>query len=155
MQTNKILFMITQALSLTQEEILKIYQLEGFDMGGEHLENLLKKNNTDGYEVCSYEELGVFLDGLITFKRGASENKPTTPEAVPLTNNLILKKLRIALNLKEIEVSIIFGLMEVELSKQELASLFRKSDHKNFRICSDKILYAFLQGLDEFYFVGE
>ncbi len=154
MQTNKILYMITEALSLSREDVLKAYELEDFKMTEEHLENILAKESTEGYEQCSYEELGVFLDGLISLKRGPGP-KRSDDETVELTNNLILKKLRAALNLKELEVSIVFGLVDVNLSKQELASLFRKPEHKNFRACSDKLLYSFIRGLDEFYFVGE
>jgi uncharacterized protein YehS (DUF1456 family) len=46
-------------------------------------------------------------------------------------------------------------LADVELSKQQLASLFRKEGHKNFKACSDELLMAFLEGLDEFYYTGE
>ncbi|MDQ7047036.1 MAG: DUF1456 family protein [Sulfurovum sp.] len=121
-----------------------------------HLEALLQRRNDDDFMLCSYEELGTFLDGLVTLKRGPSPKKSTetSEKVVDLTNNLILKKLRIALKLKEAEVEIIFGLAEVELSKQQLASLFRKEGHKNFKACSDELLMAFLDGLDEFYFIG-
>jgi uncharacterized protein YehS (DUF1456 family) len=142
-------------LTLAQEEILEIYRLEGYEMSPEHLEALLKKRVDKEFELCSYEELGVFLDGLVTLKRGPSPKRPNDDEAVPLTNNLILKKLRIALELKEPEMEIIFGLGEVTLSKQELKSLFRKEEHKNFKACSDELLDAFLDGLDEFYYTGE
>ena len=97
----------------------------------------------------------MFLDGLVTLKRGPSPKKSNDTEAVELTNNLILKKLRIALELKEPETEIIFGLADVELSKQQLASLFRKEGHKNFKVCSDELMMAFLDGLDEFYYTGE
>jgi len=104
---------------------------------------------------CSYEELGVFLDGLIILKRGPSPKKANDDEAVELTNNLILKKLRIALELKEPETELIFNLADVMLTKQELKSLFRNEKHKNFKVCSNELLMAFLEGLDEFYYVGE
>ena len=155
MKTNDILYKISKALTLAQEEILEIYRLEGYEMSPEHLEALLKKRVDKEFELCSYEELGVFLDGLVTLKRGPSPKRPNDDEAVPLTNNLILKKLRIALELKEPEMEIIFGLGEVTLSKQELKSLFRKEEHKNFKACSDELLDAFLDGLDEFYYTGE
>ena len=120
-----------------------------------HLESLLKRRMDDGFIPANYEELGVFLDGLVTLKRGPSPKKSNNDEAVELTNNLILKKLRIALELKEPETEIIFGLADGELSKQQLASLFRKEGHKNFKPCSDELLMAFLEGLDEFYYVGD
>ena len=151
--TNEILFRIQKALNLTIADILEAYKLETYDMEPSHLEALLKRRDDKGFMLCSYEELGVFLDGLVTLKRGPSPKK-NSDEVVELTNNLILKKLRIALELKEAETEIIFGLGDVELSKQQMASLFRKEGHKNFKVCSDELLMAFIEGLDEFYYVG-
>jgi len=152
--TNEILYRIQKALSLSIDEMLEAYKLEAYDMEASHLESLLKRRQDKGFMLCSYEELGVFLDGLVTLKRGPSPQKSKNDE-VALTNNLILKKLRIALQLKEAETEIIFGLADIELTKQQLASLFRKEDHKNFKPCSDELLIAFLTGLDEFYYVGD
>ncbi len=135
--------------------MIKAYELAEYKMDSDHLDALLRKRQDKGYKICSFEELGVFLDGLVTLKRGPSPKKSETDEVVELTNNLILKKLRIALELKEPETEIIFSLGEAELSKQQLASLFRKEGHKNFKECSDELLNAFLDGLDEFYFVGD
>lgn len=153
--TNEILYRIQKALNLTTEEMLEAYRLEDFPMDASHLESLLKRRQDKDFIPASYEELGVFLDGMVTLKRGPSPKKQNDEEAVELTNNLILKKLRIALELKEAETEIIFGLADVELSKQQLASLFRKEGHKNFKACSDELLMAFLEGLDEFYYTGE
>jgi len=153
--TNEILYRIQKALGLSLEEMLEAYKLEAYPMNEAHLKSLLKRRQDKGFMLCSYEELGVFLDGLITFKRGPSPKKPNNDEAIELTNNLILKKLRIALELKEPEIEIIFGLADIELTKQQLASLFRKESHKNFKPCSDELLMAFIEGLDEFYYDGE
>ncbi|UPT76713.1 DUF1456 family protein [Sulfurovum sp. XGS-02] len=155
LSTNEILYRIQQALNLTTEEMLEAYKLEAFPMEASHLESLLKRRLDKDFIPATYEELGVFLDGLVTLKRGPSPKKQNDDEAVELTNNLILKKLRIALELKEAETEIIFGLADVELSKQQLSSLFRKEGHKNFKVCSDELLMAFLEGLDEFYYTGE
>jgi uncharacterized protein YehS (DUF1456 family) len=152
--TNEILYKIVKALNLDNKMVIEIFSLTNYDISDLEIENILKKKQDDGFRTCSYEELGAFLDGLITFKRGESSRK-SSDEVVELTNNLILKKLRIALELKENEVEIIFGLSEIELSKQQLSSLFRKENNKHFRLCSDELLIAFLDGLDEFYFVGE
>jgi uncharacterized protein YehS (DUF1456 family) len=154
-KTNEVLYRIKKALNLTNEEILKAYALEDYKMDDSHLTSLLKRHQDKAFIPASYEELGVFLDGLVSLKRGPSPKKPNEDEAVELTNNLILKKLRIALELKEAETEIIFGLADVELTKQQLSSLFRKESHKNFKPCSDELLMAFLEGLDEFYYVGD
>ena len=155
MNTNDILYKIQKALSLSSDDMLKAYELEAYKMESEHLNSLLSKRQDKGYKVCTFEELGVFLDGLVTLKRGPSPKKSDANEAVELTNNLILKKLRIALELKEAETEIIFSLGEAELSKQQLSALFRKEAHKNFKECSDELLMAFLDGMDEFYYTGE
>ena len=113
--TNEILYRIQIALNLTLEEILKAYELENYEMNISHLESLLKRRQDKEFMLCSYEELGVFLDGLVALKRGPSPKKNQNDE-VELSNNLILKKLRIALELKEAETEIIFGLADVELT---------------------------------------
>ena len=152
LSTNEVLYRIHKALKLSLDEMIQAYKLENYEMEASHLESLLKRRLDKGFVLCSYEELGIFLDGLVTLKRGPSPKKDDST-IVELTNNLILKKLRIALELKEAETEIIFGLSDIELSKQQLASLFRKESHKNFKKCSDELLMAFLEGLDEFYYV--
>ena len=155
MKTNDILYKIKKALNLTQKEMVEAYKLAEYTMDATHLDSLLKRRQDEGSKLCSYEELGVFLDGFVILKRGPSPKKANDNQVVELTNNLILKKLRIALELKEAETEIIFSLGEAELSKQQLASLFRKEGHKNFKECSDDLLMAFLDGLDEFYYVED
>ena len=152
--TNEILYRIKKALNLTTKDIIEAYRLEEYDMDASHLKNLLKRRKDKSMVECSYEELGVFLDGLVSLKRGKSI-KRKNDTVVELTNNLILKKLRVALELKEAEIEIIFALVDIELTKQQLSSLFRREDNKNFKLCSDELLFSFLDGLDEFYFVGE
>jgi len=153
--TNEILYRIQKALNLSIDEILEAYKLESYNIDALHLSSLLKRRQDKDFMLCSYEELGVFLDGLIALKRGPSPKKVNNDEVIELTNNLILKKLRIALELKEAETEIIFGLGDAELSKQQLSSFFRKESHKNFKPCPDSTLMAFLEGLDEFYYVGD
>lgn len=153
-RTNEVLYRLQKALQLSLEEMLEIYRLEAYPMEESYLISLLKRRQDKGFMLCSYEDLGLFLDGLVTLKRGPSPQKKCD-EAVELTNNLILKKLRIALELKEAETEIIFGLADVNLTKQQLSSLFRKEGHKNFKPCSNELLLAFLDGLDEFYYTGD
>jgi len=64
-----------------------------------------------------------------------------------MKNNDILKKLRIALNLKDTDIIEILKLADFEISKTELSALFRKEDHKNYKECGDQILRRFLNGL--------
>ena len=64
-----------------------------------------------------------------------------------MTNNDILKKLRIALNLKDTDIIDILRRAEFEITKTELSALFRKEGHKNYKECGDQILRRFLNGL--------
>ncbi|UTW12204.1 DUF1456 family protein [Marinobacterium rhizophilum] len=63
-----------------------------------------------------------------------------------MTNNDVLKKLRIALDLKEADLFTIFALTEHSINKAELSGYFRKPGHKNYKECSDEVLQAFLDG---------
>lgn len=64
-----------------------------------------------------------------------------------MTNNDILKKLRIALSLKDFEILEILKLSDFEMSKSELSALFRGEDHPNYQECGDQVLRKFLNGL--------
>jgi uncharacterized protein YehS (DUF1456 family) len=64
-----------------------------------------------------------------------------------LTNNDILKKLRVALELKDDDIINILKLVDFEISKTELGAIFRKDDHPNYRPCGDQLLRNFLNGL--------
>ncbi|HIC78358.1 MAG TPA: DUF1456 family protein, partial [Sulfurovum sp.] len=104
MQINDILFKIKTALSLDNEAIIKAYTLVEYEMSQERLTDILKKRQDKGYAEATYEELGLFLDGLILLKRGKASTTKDEDEVFELTNNLILKKLRVALELKEAEL---------------------------------------------------
>jgi uncharacterized protein YehS (DUF1456 family) len=64
-----------------------------------------------------------------------------------LTNNDILKKLRVALQLRDDEIIKILKLSDFEVSKTELGALFRNEDHPNYMPCGDQLLRNFLDGL--------
>jgi uncharacterized protein YehS (DUF1456 family) len=64
-----------------------------------------------------------------------------------LTNNDILKKIRVALELKDEDIVHILKLSDFEVSKSELNALFRKPDHPNYKECGDQLLRNFLNGL--------
>jgi uncharacterized protein YehS (DUF1456 family) len=64
-----------------------------------------------------------------------------------MTNNDILKKLRVALKLKNTDIIDILKLVDFRISESELGALFRKEDHPNYKECGDQILRNFLNGL--------
>ena len=64
-----------------------------------------------------------------------------------MTNNDVLKKLRIALELKDTDIIEILKLASFQITKSELSALFRTPDHRNYKECGDQILRNFLNGL--------
>lgn len=64
-----------------------------------------------------------------------------------MTNNDILKKLRVALKLKNTDIIDILKLVDFRISESELGAFFRKEDHPNYKECGDQILRNFLNGL--------
>lgn len=149
MNNNDILRRLRYALDISNPVMIDIFQLSGCTIEQSTLIKLLKKEEEEEFISCSNPLLSFFLDGLIIHKRGRRESdagQAPKPDA-SLNNNAILKKLRIALDLKEDDMLAIMGLAGVKISKAELSALFRNKDHKHFKECGDQFLRNFLQGL--------
>ncbi len=149
MNTNEILRDCYTLLGVDESQMVDIFKLGGFDVNPDTLSGYLKPEGDKEFLDCGYEALGSFLDGLIIYKRGPSDKKNSKDAEVRLNNNLILKKLRIAYELKEVDLYAIFNSVDIDITKNELGSLFRKEGHKNYRSCPDSILKLFLEGLIE------
>ena len=149
MTNNDILRQLRYALDINDSTMIEIFKLVDHEIEQSNLTDLLKKEDDEGFVNCGDAVLGYFLDGLILHKRGRKEIKPgETRKSDPrLTNNAILKKLRIALELKEDDMLAILKLAGVDISKSELTALFRKGGHKNYKECGDQFLRKFLKGL--------
>jgi uncharacterized protein YehS (DUF1456 family) len=147
MINNDVLRSLRFALKLKNSDIIDICRLAGMEMTFETLDTFLKRDNEEGYIECSNETLNLFLDGLIIKHRGVSDNTPQKTDKSHITNNLILKKIRIALMLKDVDILEILVIGEMKLTKSELSALFRNEGHRNFKPCGDQILRKFLSGL--------
>ena len=64
-----------------------------------------------------------------------------------LSNNDILKKLRVAHKFRDTDIIKICDLVNFKVSKSELGALFRNPDHDKYMECGDQILRNFLNGL--------
>ncbi len=64
-----------------------------------------------------------------------------------ISNNDILKKLRIALQLKDDDIIEILKHVDFKISKTELSAFFRDEEHTNYKPLGDQILRKFLNGL--------
>ena len=64
-----------------------------------------------------------------------------------MTNNDILKKLRVALQLRNEHIVEILALVNFRMTASELSAFFRNEDHPNYKPCGDQVLRNFLNGL--------
>ncbi len=150
MNKNDILRRLRYALNFSNLEMVGIFKLAGHDIVESEILEIMKKEEDEGYVECTDKELELFLDGLIIMKRGKKESSATEPlvkTETRMSNNIVLKKLRIALDYKENDMLETFKLSEFEITKPELSALFRKKGNKNYKVCGDQILKNFLQGL--------
>jgi len=146
---NDVLRSIRYALDLSDAKVLAIFKLAERDMEQPEVTNLLKKEDEADFVECGADVMVSFLDGLIIHRRGKMEPRPG-PAKKPerrLTNNAILKKLRVAFELKEEDMHQVLELAGFSVSKPELSALFRLKGHKNYRTCGDQLLRNFLKGL--------
>ena len=149
MTNNDLLRRLRYALNLNGISISEICALAGYEIGPVEVLNLLKKEDEKGFVVCTDRVMAAFLDGLIASRRGPREAPMAAAQSteVLLNNNLILRKLRIALELNDAQMLAIFSQAGVALSKPELSALFRGAGQRNYKECGDQLLRNFVRGL--------
>ena len=146
MRNNDILRRLRYTFDLKDSKMMALFELAGQPATWEQINAWLKKDDDPAYLECSDVHLATFLNGLIIDKRGKKEGPQPAPET-SLSNNVILMKLRIALNLKAEDVLEIMALADMPISKHELSAFSRKPDHKHYRDCKDQMLRNFLKGV--------
>ncbi len=146
MTNNDILRRIRYIFDFNDEKMMALFRSANHRATREQISDWLKKDDDPAYRSCNDITLAIFLNGLINKKRGKKEGPQPEPEK-RLTNNIIFRKLRIALNLKDDDILAILERANFRLSKHELSALFRKPGHKHYRVCKDQILRNFLKGL--------
>ncbi|CAM4055709.1 hypothetical protein CCOS865_04387 [Pseudomonas reidholzensis] len=149
MNHNDVLRSMRYMLKVNDAEIVKIIGLSGLAVSAEAVATHMKKEEEPGYVRCPDEVMAHFLDGLVIHRRGRDESRPPQPIEVPVTNNAVLKKLRVAFELKEDDMHGILKSVDFPVTKPELSALFRKAGHDNYRPCGDQLLRNFLKGLTQ------
>ena len=149
MTNNDLLRRLRYALNLNGESIAEICTLGGHGIGPLDALKMLKKEGESGFVACNDAVMGAFLEGLIITRRGAQEPKPEHGKAAEteLNNNLILRKLRIALELNDDAMLATLAKADVRISKSELSAMFRAKEHRNYKPCGDQFLRNFIRGL--------
>lgn len=165
MDNNDILIRLRYALDIKNSDMVEIFKLGGVELTKEEVVKILIKTNENDIEdhdtgenedniKCDDNTLEAFLNGLIIFKRGKQDPKPDQPNrpSQPLisyesVNNILLKRVKIALALTSEDMLDILEQAGVIITKGELGAVLRKEGHRNYKVCGDRYARNFLKGL--------
>ncbi|MFH2093006.1 MAG: DUF1456 family protein [Pseudomonadota bacterium] len=146
MTNNDILRRIRFTFDFGDSRMMAIFALAGLEVTRAQVSDWLKKEDDPAFQELTDVQLAIFLNGLINDKRGKKDGPRPEPET-KLTNNIIFRKLRIALDLQAEDIIAILALTDTSISKPELSAFFRKPDNRHYRHCKDQILRKFLKGI--------
>lgn len=163
MNNNDILSRLRYALDLKDSAVVEMFTLGGYKTNRAEVKEMFTKTNddhTDEMHVNEYAReidniaLESFLNGLISSKRGVQENAGNAPQPFLMSeeghrnvNNILLKKVKIALSLTSEDMLDILEDAGVTISKNELSAVLRKEGHRNYKPCGDRYARNFLKGL--------
>ncbi|MBT2583435.1 DUF1456 family protein [Planococcus sp. ISL-109] len=155
MDNNDILIRLRYALDLKNSDVKEIFALGGEQVKAVEVPLILTKTpDADAEETheenmpLTNDQLERFLNGLITFNRGPKPGVSGPPEVSgEHINNLVLKKLRIALELTSEDVLDLWKKAGINVSKGELGAFLRKEGHKNYKELGDQLMRNLLKGI--------
>ena len=148
MNNNDILRSLRYTFDFGDSSMMEIFGLGGLSASRPEVSNWLKREDDPDFSALSDQQLATFLNGLIILKRGKKEGPLPVPEE-ELNNNIILRKLKIALDLKNEEILETLKDAGRHISKHELSAFFRNPAQSQYRPCLDQVLRNFLQGLQK------
>jgi uncharacterized protein YehS (DUF1456 family) len=146
MNLNDVLRRIRYTFDFNDSQMIEVFAGADHPVSREQVCAWLKQEADEGFQPIDDRDMALFLNGLINARRGRRDGPAAVPEA-RLTNNMVLMKLRIALNLQSEDVRAVLAETGLNFSNHELTALFRRPDHKHFRHCEDQLLRNFLKGL--------
>jgi uncharacterized protein YehS (DUF1456 family) len=154
MTNNDIIKRLRYTFDYNDSKMMSLFKAAEHDVTRAEFLAWMKKDDEAGYEEMPDLHLAAFLNGLINEKRGKKEGPQPKPEK-KLNNNIILRKLRIALNLKDHDILEILELAGRTISKHELSAFFRNPEQTQYRPLQDQILRNFLLGLQKRFRLGQ
>ena len=146
MINNDVIRSVRYMLNISEFKLVEIVQLGGGEVSQSKMNAYIKREDEPGFEECPQNVMARFLNGVIYFKRGKDESRPPLAPELP-TNNVVLKKLRVAFELKDDDIIAFLEESGFKVTKTELSAFFRKEGHHNYRPCGDQFLRNFLKGL--------
>ena len=146
MTNNDVLRRLRFIFDFNDSQMMALFASGGFNASREQVSDWLKADDKPEFKTLHDVQLAIFLNGLINKKRGKREGEQPEPEK-KLNNNIILRKLKIALDFKDDNILEMMALAGFPLGKHELSAFFRKPGHHNYRECQSQVLRNFLKGL--------
>ena len=149
MINNDVLRSLRYMFDLSNGRVVEVMQAVDPDFAVDEasINDWMREEDNPLFVPCPDAALVRFLDGIILMRRGPSPAGKARPFETRSSNNLVLKKRRVAFNLKDEDMHAILEDVGMPMSKPELSALFRDPDHKNFREAGDQVLRNFLKGL--------
>lgn len=147
MTKNDILRRLRYTFQINDERVASLITSMGGVAGVAEVAGWMAREGEAGYVELPDATLCRFLDGLIVERRGPRSDGVQPAALEFLSNNEVLKKLRIALELRDEEMNAVFEKVDFVVTKPELSSFFRKEGHRNYRKCPEQVLRKFIQGL--------
>ena len=148
MNNNDVLKRIRYTFDFDDSKMCELFEKGGNPATRAIVTDWLKKEEDPAFKSLSDQALAEFLNGFIIEKRGQQGDSIPVAETI-LNNNIILRKLKIALQLKDEDIISILQLADFRLSKHELSALFRQPSQAQYRVCQDQIMRNFLHGLEK------
>ncbi|NJB83849.1 YehS family protein [Wenyingzhuangia aestuarii] len=147
MTNNDVFRRLKYAFNYNPEKIIVFFNHVGITATREEVSVWLAKDTEEKENLSlSDEQFANFLNGMIIDYRGKKDNQIPVAEK-KLDNNLVFKKLRIALSLKDTDILDLLKLAGLNFGKAELTAFFRKPGHQHYKECQDQVLRNFLNGL--------
>ena len=146
MNNNDILRRLRYTFNFNDDKMIELFALADQEVTRSEISNWMKKDDDPDFKELYDKELAVFLNGFIVDKRGKKDGQAPIAEK-SLNNNIIFRKLKIALDLKEEDILSILELADMQFGKHELSALFRNPNQSQFRPCKDQVLRNFIHGL--------
>lgn len=145
MTNNDIIRRLRYTFDYSDDQMIELFKLGRTEVTRAQVSDWLKKDETEQVKLMDVE-LAAFLNGMIVKNRGAKEGVVMENER-QLNNNLIFRKLRIAMNFKDTDIIKVYDEVDMIISKHELSAIFRKPSQRQYRACLDQFLRNFLLGL--------
>jgi len=146
MNNNDVLRKLRYTFHYTDGKMMSIFKKGGLEVTKEQVVAWLKRDDDEDFVGLYDKPLAHFLNGFIIEHRGKRDGPPPVTEKT-LINNTILRKIKIALSLRDEDMVAILALADLEVSKHEINAFFRKPEQNQYRKCKDQFLRNFLLGL--------